>query len=438
MAIKLTETTAATITVPEGKRDVVIFDAVQPGLFLRKFATGKAIYGAKYYVAGKERKVHLHDVPALNATDKDKAAKEVARHALASARKEAGDLRAKARLGTDVIDDREKMKAAKAEDEKRAVNTLGFVVEKYLAARETGENALRPRSYLEVKRHLEQHWKALHDRPIHSITRDDVLDHLQVIEQTAGAVTRDRCKSSLGTLFVWALDHRPPFVNSTPVAFVKRKVSKRRGNRKRTLTAGELREIWHATDAVDDEGRRLVNNDYATIVKLAILTGQRRTELGGLDQREIFENGASGHRIELPEARTKNGLPHAVPLAPQAAALLPAKRNSTTKLFGRFDKGYTGWSKAKKELDAAILANRRKADPKAAPMPAWVLHDTRRTLSTQLKEQGFADAHLCELILNHTGGTRGGVAGDYDKSERFAGRRKALAAWAEHVDKLVS
>jgi integrase len=288
-----------------------------------------------------------------------------------------------------------------------------------------------------VKRHLEQHWKALHARPIHAITRDEVLDHLQVIEQTAGAVTRDRCKSSLGTMFVWALDHRPPFVNSTPVAFVKKKVGKRKGNRKRTLTAAELREIWLACDAVDEEGRRLVSDDYASIVKLAILTGQRRTELGGLDQCEIFENGASGPRIELPEARTKNHLPHMVPLVQQAQAILPTKRGSTTKLFGRFDKGYTGWSKSKRGLDAAILANRRKADPKAPPMPAWVLHDARRTLSTQLREQAFADVHLCELILNHVGGTRGGVAGDYDKSERFADRRKALQAWADHIDRLV-
>jgi integrase len=434
MAATLTEATAATIKVPEGKRDVVVFDDVQPGLFLRVFASGRAAYGCKFYVNGAERKAHLYDAPTKLDT---KAAKVVAKQVLASARKEAGDLRAKARLGTDVVKQREEAKAAKAEEEKRAVNTLGKVIEKYLAARETGENALRPRSFLEVKRHLEQHWKALHARPIHAITRDEILDHLQVIEQTAGAVTRDRCKSSLGTMFVWALDHRPPFVNSTPVAFVKKKVGKRKGNRKRTLTDGELREIWLACDAVDNEGGRLVNSDYATIVKLAILTGQRRTEIGGLDQCEIFENGASGHRIDLPETRTKNHLPHMVPLVPQAAALLPAKRNSTTKLFGRFDKGYTGWSKAKRELDAAILANRRKADTKAAPMPGWVLHDCRRTLSTQLREQGLADAHLCELILNHVGGLRGGVAGDYDKSERFADRRKALQAWAERLDALV-
>jgi integrase len=411
------------LVVPAGRRDVVVYDSEQPGLFLRKFASGKAIYGVKYYVNGQERKVHLYDA---NVTGR------IAKTVLTNARKEAGNLRAKARLGTDVVADREAAKAAKAKEEKRAGNTLGVVIEKYLAARET---ELRPRSFLEVKRHLEKHWKPLHGRPIHSIARDDITDALKEIADKSGKVTADRAKSSLGTLFIWALDEK--YVTTTPVAFIKRKVGKRKGNRKRTLTAAELREIWLATDAVDDEGKRLVAEDYARIVKLAILTGQRRTEIGGLDQCEVFEGGASGHRIELPEMRTKNHLPHMVPLVPQALALLPAKRNSTTKLFGRFGRGYTGWSKSKKELDAVILANRRKVDPKAPPMPAWVLHDTRRTLSTQLKEQGFADAHLCELILNHVGGTRGGVAGDYDKSERMAERRKALEAWARYVEDLV-
>jgi integrase len=418
MAMKLEEGTVRSIAVPEGRRDIVVYDSVQAGLFLRKFESGKAIYGVKYYVAGKERKVHIADARVKGA--------------LALARKEAETLRAKARLGTDLVAEREAAKAAREEEAKQAENTLGKAIEKYLTARET---ELRPRSYQEVKRHLDKHWQPLHARPIRGITRDDITDTLKEIERKAGKVTADRCKSSLSTLFVWALDER--LVTATPMVFIRRKVGKREGNRKRTLTATEIREIWLATDAVDDEGKRLVNEDYARIVKLAILTGQRRTELGGLDWCEIFEGGASGHRIELPEIRTKNHLPHMIPLVQQALALLPEKRNTTTKLFGRFDKGYTGWSKSKKELDVAILAARRKADRKAPPMPAWVLHDTRRTLSTQLREQGFADTHLVEVILNHVNGTRSGSAGDYDKSERFAERRKALQAWADHIDRLV-
>jgi hypothetical protein len=59
-----------------------------------------------------------------------------------------------------------------------------------------------------------------------------------------------------------------------------------------------------------------------------------------------------------------------------------------------------------------------------------VIHDIRRSVATELHERGGVDTHLVELILNHVSGTRGGVAGVYDRSERLAERRRALESWA--------
>ncbi len=208
---------------------------------------------------------------------------------------------------------------------------------------------------------------------------------------------------------------------------------------KRSLSETELREVWLATDAVDDGGKRLVAEDYARIIKLLILTGQRKGEVGGLDWVEIVEGGGHGDRIEMPETRTKNHLPHMVPLSAQAMALLPPRPDrhdpmARTMVFGRrAHTGFSGWSKAKAELDAAILAARRNVNPKATPMEPWVVHDLRRTTATLLRELNLADTHLVELILNHVSGTRAGVAGVYDKSERMADRRKALEAWGRSV-----
>src|SRR5262249_42512336 len=36
------ESTAKRLQVPEGKKDVFLFDALEPGFFIRKFASGKA------------------------------------------------------------------------------------------------------------------------------------------------------------------------------------------------------------------------------------------------------------------------------------------------------------------------------------------------------------------------------------------------------------
>jgi integrase len=432
MATTITETTAKTLEVPEGKRDAVVFDDVQPGLFLRKFATGKAVYGCKYYVNGGERKVVLREAP-INVTAK------VAKQVLTSARKEAGDLRAKARLGTDVVKQREDAKAAKATEAKLAEKTLGKIVDLYLKDREPD---MRPLYFKEVKRHLEKDFAPLAKRPLHSITKQDIDEVLDGLKTKTAA---DHAQSALSTFYVWGIDKH--HVTGTPLAHAKRRAEPVK--RQRYLKLDELREVLLACDAVDEDGNRLVPADYAKIVRLLALTGQRRDEIGDLIWPEVIEGGEHGDHIRLPETRTKNWLPHMIPLVPQAKGLLPAKRDGWDMLFGRRQaSGYSGWSKSKKELDAAILAVRRSADPKARPMDHWTVHDLRRTFSTHLNElkalnphtrklEKVADPHLVELILNHQSGTKNSVAGTYDCSVRMDDRRVALQAWADRIDALM-
>ena len=50
---------------------------------------------------------------------------------------------------------------------------------------------------------------------------------------------------------------------------------------------------------------------------------------------------------------------------------------------------------------------------------------------------GF-DRDLVELIVNHVSGSRGGVAGTYNRSERMADRRAALQRWADYIDQIVT
>jgi integrase len=420
MEMKLEEGIAARISVPKGMRDVYVFDTEQPGFFLRKFASGRAMYGVKFSVAGKPRKVHLYDATI--------------RGALAKARKEAGDVRAKARLGTDVVAEREAAKAAAKAAAEREVNTLGRVAKDYLRAR---ESELRTRSFVEVKRHIEKHFKSLHDRPIADITRLDIVGVINDLARDNGKVAADGARRSLGTLFAWAIDQGTYGIHATPMLHIKSRADGR--GRERTLTPAELVEVWRATDAVDDKGKRLVNEDYARIVKLLILTGQRRIEIGALGWRELFEiQKAATARIELTGERTKNGLPHIVPLSSQAVSLLPAKRDGNDMVFGRFDKGFSGWSKAKAELDAAILQARRKTDPKAKSMAHWVLHDLRRTFVTMLGESKIAPPHVVEAIVNHVSGVKAGVAGVYNKALYLEERRRALDAWGEHIEAIVA
>src|SRR5947209_11078306 len=74
----------------------------------------------------------------------------------------------------------------------------------------------------------------------------------------------------------------------------------------------ELTVIWKA----------LPDSDYGEIVRLLILTGQRREEIGALRWSEI---DLEARNIALPPARTKNSRPHDVPLSDQALLILKSR-----------------------------------------------------------------------------------------------------------------
>jgi len=68
-------------------------------------------------------------------------------------------------------------------------------------------------------------------------------------------------------------------------------------------------------------------------------------------------------------------------------------------------------------------------------MPAWRLHDCRRTAATMMAELGILP-HIIEAILNHVSGHRAGVAGIYNRARYEGEMRAALQRWADHLDTL--
>ena len=153
-----------------------------------------------------------------------------------------------------------------------------------------------------------------------------------------------------------------------------------------------------------------------------MLTGQRRSEIAGLNGDEIDIDAGV---IRLPAERTKNGRPHTVPLSPQALAIINARPRQSAFVFGTGRRSYCSWILPRAALDA------RLAEAGAALAP-WVLHDLRRSVATGLADAGVAP-HIVEQILNHQSGHRAGVAGTYNKSRYEAEARAAMVLWQEHL-----
>jgi integrase len=302
----------------------------------------------------------------------------------------------------------------------RAVETFSAEVKRYL---ENKKGSMKIRAYQEVERHLLNHAKPLHQSTLTKIGRRAIALRLAEIELTSGPVARNRVRSSLSAFFAWAIAEG--FLEVNPVIGTAK--AEEGGSRERFLSEGELAEVWAV----------LGDDQFGDIVKLLILTGQRREEIGGLRWSEV---GFKRDLIALPPARTKNKRLHKLPLSPRARAILerqPRRKNTdnTTRdlIFGYGEGGFSGWSDCKARLDEHLLAVRKRTDKRAKPLPQWRLHDLRRTVATVMADKLGVLPHVVEAILNHVDGHRARVAGVYNRARYEAEMRAALERWADHV-----
>jgi integrase len=281
---------------------------------------------------------------------------------------------------------------------------FGAEVERYL---ERKRAALKPRSFEEIKRFLTNHSAALAKLRLGEIDRRTIAVLLAEIERGRGPVARNRARSALSAFFGWAITEGLLEIN--PVAGTA-KVNEG-GSRERVLTPDELRALWHALG----DGR------FADLVRLLLLTGQRRNEIGNLQWGEVdLKRGM----IVLPPERTKNKRKHELPLSSQALAIIERqpRRNSSPFLFSDVQ-GYKDWDSAKIRLD------------KRLHIADWHLHDLRRSCATMMGELGILP-HIVEAILNHVSGHRAGVAGVYQRAKYEQPMRAALQRWADHLDQI--
>jgi integrase len=362
------------------KSDCIIFDDQIAGFGLRK-RDGQESWVFQYAIgigaARITRRIKIGDYPALSP---------------AKARHEAEDLHAKVHLHGDPAIERKKNRI-------EAGKTFEKLVEQYL---EFKQSQLRPRSFGEVKRHLEVNAKPLHSLPLVSVDQAAIAARLNAVAR-GGAVAANRTRASLSAMFVWAMGEG--LAASNPVINTGRRKEE---TRDRVLSDTELCTIWRA----------LEDDDYGMIVKLLMLTGQRASEIAGLRWSEVDLRHSL---ISLPGERTKNSKPHDIAIADTARSLLETREKTDRDLiFGRGDGPFSGWSKAKIALDARTA------------LKHWTIHDLRRSVATGMADIGI-QPHVIEAVLNHVSGHKGGIAGIYNRAQYSAEKAQALARWDEHI-----
>lgn len=283
--------------------------------------------------------------------------------------------------------------------------------------------------HAKVKKKSWQHDADMYRRHVHGrmgrviaadVKRADVAAVLDDIAQVATGIQANRAQSLISSIFTWAvnegrIDHSPVF------RLPKRAIET---SRERVLTESEIAAFWHG----------LIDGPLGTtmerVLRLAIVTGQRRSEIAQTPQAELDLDG-SAPAWTIAGARTKNGMMHRVPLTPLAVEIFAAAVPDSTSPFVFPGRG---------RVDTAI-------DPSAATRAMTRLmadlgisnatfHDLRRTVGTNLAKLGVTK-DIRARVLNHVDGARSVTDAVYNQHEFWSEKRAALEVWENELRRIV-
>jgi integrase len=381
--MKLDAKTVAGLTLPAGKRDRIWFDDTLKG-FGYRLRGGRASWIVQYRHGGVHRRYRIADAAVLGADQaRVEARKLLARLALGSdPALERGDRRGKDRL------------------------TLRSIVDEFLATK----TAVRRATMRSLERYLRGgYFRPLLGLPVDRIHRRDIAARLTVIARESGSPSASAARGALIQCLAWGM--QAGLVENNVAIDTPSPAGAR--SRERVLSDAELGAVWCATEPETGPGGQALWSDHARIVRLLILTGARRAEIGGMCWSEIDQEASLW---VLPAARSKNGRPLTMPVMPMMEQILAGvpRRVGRDHLFGaRGASGFADWSAAKRGLDQRSGVN------------DWTIHDLRRTVATRMADVGI-QPHIIETLLNHQSGARRGVAGIYNRSAYARETRTAI------------
>lgn len=238
-----------------------------------------------------------------------------------------------------------------------------------------------------------------------ALTRHTLLTKLDGLSATPGE--QAHAATAFNVFLNWCVSKG--HIQGNPIAGIRGigRIKKR----ERLLTDKELVTLYQKAEGYE--------HPFGNIVRLLILTGQRRSEVANFRRTWI-----DGDTITIPAAFTKNRLEHTFPIGELTRAVIAGITTNDDRLFkGRGDNIWNGWSKTKLDFD---------------PLKSqWQLHDLRRTFRTKLGKLGVAP-HIGERLINHVSTHQSEVQRIYDLYTYLPEMTEATKVYESHLQSLLS
>ena len=382
-------------------RDTFLWDATLSGFGVKMTRAGSKIYLVQYRMGGRGSPTRRFTIGPHGTWTQT------------SARGEAERLLRLAASGVDP--------QSAAKERQRAERDLAFAAYAVRFLRDHGKSEWRPRTFASAESNMRR-WinPVLGRKALPTITKRDIIEVLDRVPADSPALRRSLFVL-MRKLFNHAvgrgdLDRSPMEKMASPSSVAPRD---------RTLTDEEL---WFVILCADEVGK-----PFGPLVRMLILSGQRRDEVAGMTWDELDRTLLEW---TIPATRAKNRCAQTVPLSEIAVVELDAlaggerwpRRGFVFTTTG--DTPVSGFSRMKRRLDTLVANHmRREINP-------WRLHDLRRTFATNMQRLGVR-FEVTEALLNHRSGARSGVAGVYQQHDWRPEKHEAIRLWTERLRALL-
>ncbi|MGB6769086.1 MAG: tyrosine-type recombinase/integrase [Methyloceanibacter sp.] len=260
-----------------------------------------------------------------------------------------------------------------------------------------------------LTKHVSPEWAG---RDFESIRRGDVAKLLDKVEDESGARTSDKALSVISGICHWYEKRHEDYVS--PIIRGMKRYSSKEHARSRILSDEEIRAVWSLAPSIG------LPSSYLDIVKLALLTAQRREKVATMQWEDVSVDGTWSIPTTAREKNNAGAL-----MLPDAAVEIIKRQPrfaSNPYVFAGRDGSHTRNFHGPR--DALREALGKGTD--------WTLHDLRRTARSLMSRAGVRP-DIAERVLGHT---IRGVEGIYDQlsyREEKAHALRALAGVIENI-----
>ena len=266
------------------------------------------------------------------------------------------------------------------------------------------------------------------DKKASDVTKLDVINILHAITTRGSSIMANRMRAYLSAMFQYGIhfddsvdavkEQTQFFISINPVTQIQ-KVIKNEQKGTRALTEDEVRLFWYALE----DSEIVINRINA--FKLLLLTGARVQEIAGLSWKEIDYDEKT---ITLSSLRTKNKLPHIIPLNDMAFDIIknhpiqhevyvfPAENNKESLKTDGFSQSLS------RLLDKVTIDK-------------FVPRDLRRTFKTLTGKAGITK-DIRDRLQNHALHDVSSL--HYDMYDYLHEKRAAMVIWNDFLNKILT